>query len=468
MKCLLVNPMYQEVYGKSEGISPITPPTGLAYIAAVLIEHSIDVKILDANAEQMELGGIQKMIKKEDPAVVGITSTTPCISKALDISRVTKEINKEIKVVLGGPHPTALPHEVVKNKYVDVVVRCEGEYTMLDLVNKIDSGEGFDNVFGITFKNNGNFIDNPSRPFIKDLDELPFPARHLLPMEKYISPQTKRKRFANILTSRGCPFKCIYCNKNIFGYKYRVRSAENIISEMEYLMNIHDIEEFHILDDIFTLSKKRVEKFCEMIKKEKMDIVWKCGNGVGVNTVNKELLKKMKDAGCYSLSFGIESGSQKILDNIRKNITLEQSRGAIKACKEVGIFTVGFFMLGNLGENEETMQQTINFAKSIDPDAAQFGILVPFPGTDIYDVIKAEGRLLTDRWEDYGNLSGQAIFEHGELTKPLMEKMYRKAYREFYMRPSYILKKLMKIRSLYDAKSYTNGLFAIVKMSRNV
>ncbi|MBA7612766.1 hypothetical protein ES703_20006 [subsurface metagenome] len=185
-----------------------------------------------------------------------------------------------------------------------------------------------------------------------------------------------------------------------------------------------------------------------------------------MSTVNRELLRKMKDAGCYSVSFGIESGSQDILDNIGKKMTLEQSRNAVKLSKEAGIFTIGFFMFGNLGENEQTMKQTIKFAKSLNPDAAQFGILVPFPGTDIRRIIEAEGKILTTRWQDYGNLSGQAIFEHGVLTKPLMEKMYRKAYREFHIRPSWIFKKVIAIRSLSEIKTHIGAVSSILRMTR--
>lgn len=466
MKCLLVNPKYQEIYGKARGIAPITPPTGLGYIAAVLLEHSFEVKILDANAEQLEHEQIQKVIEGERPTVIGITSTTPTISEALDIARIAKEANRELIVVLGGPHPTALPREVVSDESVDVVVRGEGEATMLELVDKIDKDHEFGRILGITYRDDNKVIDNPPRPPVVDLDQLPYPARHLLPMGKYSSPQIKRKSFAHILTSRGCPFRCNYCNKNIFGYKFRARSPENVVSEIEYLMSNYGIEEFHILDDVFTLNKGRVERFCEMIIERKLDIAWKCGNGIPVTTADRELFCKMKDAGCYSVSFGIESGNQDILNNIGKKITLEQSMNAVKLSKEAGIFTVGFFMLGNLGENEQTMRQTIEFAKSLNPDSAQFGILVPFPGTEIHRIIEAEGEILTNRWQDYGNLSGQAIFEHGALTKPLMEKMCRKAYREFYLRPSYIFNKLMGIRSLSEIRTYVGALPSILKMGR--
>ena len=466
MKCLLINPSYRGVAGKAEDVAAIIPPTGLAYIAAVLLKHSFAVKILDANAERLDDREIKEAIRREAPTVVGITSTTPCISEALAIARLAKEVNKDPQVIMGGPHPSILPHEIIEDENVDIVVRGEGEYTMLELMTRISNGRGFDDIVGITYQKNGKIVDNPPRPLIANLDELPYPPYHLLlPMDRYYSAQTKKSNFCNILTSRGCPFQCNYCNKSIFGSRFRARSVENIIGEIKYLVRDYDIHEFQIIDDTFTLDTSRLERFCEAIKQEKLDIVWKCGNGVRVSGLTKELLKLMKEAGCYSLAFGIESGNQKILDNIGKKITLEESRNAIKLCKEVGIFTVGFFMLGNLGENEETMKQTIEFAKSLNPDVAQFMILVPYPGTKIGDIIEKEGKILVGQWRDYANISGRAIFEHGELTKPLMERMYQEAYREFYWRPSYLLRSLTKIRGLYDLKTYVRGFWSILRRS---
>ncbi|MHA1312686.1 MAG: B12-binding domain-containing radical SAM protein [Candidatus Helarchaeota archaeon] len=462
MKILLINPYHRVSYLGNEKMSPILPPMGLAYIAAVLIQNKIAVKIIDLNLNLPSKIDFIHQIKEEEPDIIGITSSTPVINNAFRLCAEIKAANPETITVLGGPHPTALPKDTVSNENVDVVVVGEGEYTFLDLIRAIEEKKDLSQVEGIVFKKNGEIISNPLRPLIEDLDELPLPAYELLEMDKYYSPQTKTGKFANILTSRGCPARCIYCNKKIFGTKFRARSVNHLLNEIEFLINNYGIREFHILDDLFTANKKRVREFCYQVLKKKLDIKWKCPNGVRVNTVDYELLKLMNQAGCYSISFGVESGNSQILKNIRKGITLEQSENAIKWAKKAGLFTVAFLMIGNLGENRQTIQDTINFTKKIDPDAAQFSILIPYPGTPIRDIILKEGKLLTNRWEDYDNEKGIAIFEHGELNKNLMEEMVKKAYNSFYFRPSYILKRILKIRNLHDLKTYINGFRTIL------
>ncbi len=464
MKILLINPGYQKVYGKSRGIAPSLPSLGLAYLAAVLDTNKHVVKIVDTQG--VDENAIRQTIIREEPELVGIIALTPVIYEAFNVARIVKEISDKIWVVIGGPHPTVMPEESIQNPYIDFVVRGEGEETLLELVNSLGSGKEPDNIRGITLKKDGGIVQNPGRDSIKDLDSLPFPAYHLLPMSSYSSVQTKRGRFALILTSRGCPYQCVYCNKKIFGNKFRVRSPENILAEIEFLIENYAIREFHIVDDIFTLDKKRVETFCDLIQERHLDISWKCPNGVRVDSVTKELLAKMKEAGCYSVSFGIESGNQRILDNIKKRIILEQSKNAVQWAKQAGIFTICFFMFGNLGEDRETMEETIEFAKSLGADVAQFMILVPYPGTEVRQIMEAEGRIFTDNWEEYGNLAGKAIFEHGKLTKPLMEDMFKKAYRHFYYRPGYILHKILDIRSLSDVRFRVKGLSSVLRTTR--
>jgi anaerobic magnesium-protoporphyrin IX monomethyl ester cyclase len=274
------------------------------------------------------------------------------------------------------------------------------------------------------------------------------------------------KKFANSLTSRGCPGMCIYCNKLIFGHNVRMRSAKNIIEEIKYLNNKYNYSEFHIVDDLFTQDRNRVLEFCRLLKANNLKIKWKLGNGVRVGSVDFELLKIMKDAGLYSLSFGIESGNQKILNNMKKGQTIEMCRNAVIWANKVGLTTVGFFMIGNLGEDESTIQDTINFAKSLPLDIAQFSILVPFPGTPIRAIIEKEGEILEKDWSKYDNIEGKALFEHNHLNKELMERMHKQAYNEFYMRPKFILSKIFKIRNLSVLKKQFIGLMAILGLLR--
>lgn len=333
---------------------------------------------------------------------------------------------------------------------------------MLEICKKLEKKKSLKGTKGLLYKNKGKIVTNSPRPLIKNLDELPFPAIDILPLNKYYSAYTKHAKFANILTSRGCPGRCIYCNKLIFGYNVRLRSAENIFKEIKYLHDNYGYVEFHIVDDLFTQDRDRVLKFCQLINQSGMKIFWKLGNGVRVGSVDYELLKKMKESGCYSISFGIESGNQQILNNIKKGQTLKMCKDAVEWANKLGIFTVGFFMIGNLEENEKTIRDTIEFAKSLPLDVAQFSILVPFPGTEIRGIIENEGKIFESNWASYDNIEGKAIFEHGQLTKEMMERMHKQAYHEFYMRPKFIIQRIFKTRSLIEFKKQLIGFIAIL------
>ena len=448
MKVLLINPIFERRIGKGK-ISTILPPLGLGYLAAVLRENKIDVRILDMTALNLSISKVLEYVGNYKPDVIGFSITTPLIYQSFVIAEKIRNHYSEIKIVFGGPHPTILPGESLKKDFVDFVVIGEGEITFLELVKELEKkNPNFKKINGLAFKTKEKIIKNKERERIKNFDELPFPAVDLLPLEKYVSADSKYKKFMTILTSRGCPGRCTYCNKLIFGYTCYMRSAENIIKEIEILNKKYGYKEFHIVDDLFTNNRERVVDFCNLILKKNLKIKWKCGNGVRVNTIDLELLKLMKRAGCYSLSYGIESGNQDILNKMRKGQTLEQCKNAVKLTKQVGMECIGFFMFGNIGENRKTMEETIEFAKSLDLDIAQFHILVPYPGTESRRIIEEEGKILVDGWKNYDNLAGKAIFEHGELTKELMEKMHKKAYKEFYLRWRFIIRKILGIRSL--------------------
>lgn len=462
MKVLLINPNFRRKIGESDRIFTTLPPIGLAYIAAVLKKENIDVKLLDMNALNLNINSVLNYISDYSPNLVGLTATTPTISEVFEISKAIKNKFKDIKIAIGGPHPTSLPEESIKKDFIDFVIVGEGEITVKELVIKLlNNKKDFRKIKGLWFKNNGKIVKNKERELMHELDSLPFPAFELLPLGKYKSANSKYNKFITILTSRGCPGQCIYCNKLIFGNSCRMRSAENIIKEIKYLKEVYGYKEFHILDDLFTIKRERIIEFCNLIIQNKIKIKWKCGNGIRVGTVDLELLKLMKKAGCYSLSYGIESGDQKILNNIRKGQTLEQCKNAVKWTKQAGIECVGFFMLGNIGENRETMQKTIDFAKELEVDIAQFSILIPFPGTIVRKIIEKEGKIFENEWKNYDNLAGTAIFEHGELTKKLMEEMYKRAYKEFYFRPRYMIKRLVRWRNINEIKNEVNGFLAL-------
>jgi radical SAM superfamily enzyme YgiQ (UPF0313 family) len=464
MKITLINPNYRTKLGGDDSISSILPPLGIAYIAAVLQKYKFDVNIIDMNAENISNEGLLGMLMVQKPDVVGITCTTPTINAVNTLAKDIKWFNPNISIVVGGPHPTSLPTEVMVNPNIDYAVIGEGEKTMLELCMVMRNGANWvdlDMIDGLVWRYKGTIRTNNPRGLIKDINVLPFPAIDLLPLSKYKSSYSKYERFANILTSRGCPGACIYCNKRIFGNNVRMRSAQSIFDEIKMLHDKYGYKEFHIVDDLFTQDRDRVIDFCNLVINSKLDIVWKLGNGIRVGTVTFELLRRMKEAGLYSVSFGIESGNQGILNKMKKGQTIQMCKDAVCFARELNLFVVGFFMLGNIGETEATMRDTINLAKSLPLDVAQFSILVPFPGTEVRAIIEREGKILENDYGKYDNIDGKMVFEHGELTKELVERMHKQAYKEFYSRPSFMFKRLMRTRSWLELKNQIKGGMAI-------
>ncbi len=456
LKTVLINPTHTE-WAR-------TLPLGIAYIAAILEENRLPVEVIDMNAHRMDLEELKNELIKRDANIVGITSTTPQIPMAWEIAQLSKRINPNFRVVLGGVHPSSLPEESLSHPYVDFVVRGEGEVTFLDLIRALGEDDNLENVKGLSFrKTDGEIIHNLPRPSIDNLDSIPFPARYLFPFpEAYRSPMLKRKVFADIMTSRGCTGTCIFCNKSIFGHIFRARSPENVVDEIESLVVKYGVGEIHIADDNFTFDIERAIRVCDLIIEKNLDITWSCSNGLRVDCVNRELLEKMKKAGCYRVSFGVESGSDEILKKMGKRITTQQARSAFEIANGVGLTTIAFFMLGNHGETKETMEKTIAFAKSLDTDYAQFTITVPFPGTPLYKLLEKHGSILTKDWSKYG-IYKEPLFETAELTKELMNKMYKKAYREFYLSPTYVLRRVRNIKSLKDLRVAIGGFLEILK-----
>jgi len=465
MNILLINPSFKRRIQKTERVSPTLPPIGLTYIAAVLRKNNFEVKILDLNVTKLN---IIEYIEKFNPEVVGIGSVTTTICQAFDIAQEIKKHYPKIHILFGGPHPTIIPEESIKKKYVDFVVVGEGELIILDLVKELNKKgkKNFKKIDGLVFKQGNKIIQNKRRENIDNLDSLPFPAIDLLPLEKYQSKDTKHEKFMTILTSRGCPGRCTFCNKRIFGYHTKKRSAENIIEEMEQLYKKYGYKDFHILDDLFTIDRERTVKFCKLVLEKNLKISWKCCNGIRASTVDLELLKLMKKAGCYMVNYGAESGNQKILNLMRKGQTLEQVENAVKITKKAGINCGCCFMFGSIGENRKTMRQTIEFAKKLNPDIAMFSILIPYPGTPVREIIEKEGTIFENwsDWDKYDNFEGKAIFEHGELKKQDMEEMHKKAYKEFYFRPRYILSQIFKKRNLTEIKGRFNAFLALLEM----
>jgi len=318
-------------------------------------------------------------------------------------------------------------------KYIDIIVKGEGEETTRELIENIEKGTSLNGVKGITFREKNEIIDTEPRPFIKNIDDIPFPSRDLLPMHLY---KFNGVKYTTMLTSRGCPFKCSFCSSSrLFGGYWRGRSPENVLEEMKTVYEEYGIRNIEFMDDTFTLNQERAEKICDEIIKQGWDISW--GASSRVDTLSKRLVEKMKKAGCWIIFLGIESGSQKILDAIGKRITLEQVKKAVKILKDAGIQVLGSFIIGFLQDTTETIKETIKFAKSLNLNYAEFSILTPYPGTPIFDYAKKHGMLLTEDWSKYTAV--EPIVKIEGVSEKEIKALFQKAYITFYLRPRIVI-----------------------------
>jgi len=443
MKVLLINPAWiKRKQNAWNNIASVMPPLGLAWLAAVLEQQGHEAVILDAHAERVGFDQLpQRLGELGTFDLVGITATTPLINNALEIARMVKIILPQTRVVLGGVHPTVLPAEVLAEKAVDVVVRGEGENTIVDLAAE----KTLDEIEGISFRIGHDVRHNPDRDLIADLDSLPMPAYHLLPMDKYYPAAGAAKRLpaSSMLATRGCPGRCTFCYR-LFGQKLRVRSGTKVAHEIKFLQDRYGIREICFYDDTFTISKKEVRSFCHALSDLNMNLTWSCFSRV--DTVDEDMLTMMKHAGCHQIMYGIESANAAILENIGKRADLNKAEHAVQITKKVGIDVRGAFMLGNPGETLETMKETLALAVRLNPEVAIFNITTPFPGTQMHAWADENGYLTTRNWDDY------------DLSKPVMnlptvsagqvQEFYRRVYRRFFLRPRYLAMRVAKLRNI--------------------
>ncbi|MBU0651111.1 B12-binding domain-containing radical SAM protein [bacterium] len=443
MKILLINPSQKESYGKLT--PPDYPPLGLAYIASVLEKENHNVEILDFDAD---ISTNEEFILKlkQNFDIIGITSTSPTFKNAEKICMLIKENSSSI-TLLGGIHATIAPDECLKSNNIDFLIRGEGEKTIAELIKALKNKTDINQVDGISYKKDGKIIHTKNRELISNLDEIPFPARHLFKHQKYSYPDSLKTPVMPILTSRGCPHNCTYCcTKQIFTRKMRFRSAVNVVNEIEHLIEKYKVKEIHIWDDNFTLNKNRVFEIRDELKRRNINLAFAFPNGLRVDQVDENILKALKDMGTYSLAFGVESGDQKILDLVKKGTTLEQIEKAYKLAKQIGLETWGFFMIGLPGETEETIKTTINFAKKINPDVAKFHILKPFPGTEAYSQLNEKGLIIETDHSKYG-IHTKPVHRLETLSQDDLLHWSKTAYREFYLRPSKIINHIKRIKS---------------------
>ncbi len=426
---------------------------GLAYLAAVSEQAGHQVRVYDGDVEELPL---EAALRELEPHIVGITANTTQITAAWRDAALSKSVSNA-PVVLGGPHPTVLPEESAAKPFVDAVVRSEGEATWVEILSRLDqvgskAGMSWDGILGVTFRRaDGSVVSAPDRPSIpvEELDAMPFPAWHLFRLEQYTNLQPAVDQVSGhslpILTSRGCPYRCTYCSQ-IGPRRWRARSMASVIAEWRWLVREQGAVEIGVLDDSFNINRQRVLEICQALVDEGLHHVpWIMINGIRANLADEELLGAMKRAGCIRTAFGVESGNQAILDAVvDKHLTLDQVRSAFRAARAVGLETIGFFIIGLPGETEATMDDTIRLACELDPLVANFSIATPFPGTQMYDTVKAQGRLLAETWDDFVFFEGKARFEMPGLPADLVERKWKEAYRRFYLRPKRIARTLRR------------------------
>ena len=449
-------------------------PLNLAYLAGYLHRErpDIEIKVLDCEALGLNYQKIKQEIQRIKPDLVGITCPTPAFTQVLEICRIIKqEISGDIITVLGGPHPTALPRETTAEKDIDICVVFEGEITFSELVNAAERNSSLKEVKGIFFKDeNNNIIETEKREPIDDLDNLPWPAREFFDTDLYFSPPTKRisdKKAGNMITSRGCPYQCTYCMASfMWQRRVRFRGIKDVVDEIEECINKYGIGEFNFHDELFTVNKERTIEFCQEIKRRNLDIAWVCM--IRVDFTDEQTLKEMASAGCRKIVFGFESGSQMILDKMKKRVALEKTEEAVRLVRKYGIKAAGNFMFGNLGETEETIKQSIALAKKLNCDTIAFFIASPYPGTEFYWTAKKEGFFRKDTdWKDFTLVSNNwPPLNLPGLPAERILYWQKRAYREYYLRPRYVWSRFIGIKSLVDLKNLYNGIRLFLRLEK--
>jgi len=431
----LVNPPYPS--GAHQ--HPPFTPLGLGYLSAVLEKNGYPVDVIDCQALGISFNEFRSELSKRQPDVVGTTSTTLTYKSALKIAKISKEVNPNCLTIMGGCHVTFWDENALKEcPELDIIVRKEGEYTLLEIAQRLESGKDYFDVVGTTCRKDGEIVKNPDRPYIENLDELPFPAHHLWPLDRL---RKYGKVMFPLVTSRGCVYWCEFCSAvRMFGRRYRMRSPKNVVDELEFLHKKYGTDTFTFYDDAFTVDQERVEEICREIHRRNLKITWDCGTRVDM--VNRDLLKKMKDAGCIAVWFGVEAGSQQVIDAMGKGFTATRTRKAFKIAKEIGLMTIASVVFGFPGETQETAEATIRLIQEIDPDDVGYYIATPYPGTPMAEYVKKMGWLRVTDFNKYDTAT--PIFELPTMTMQEVKEIREKAFHRFYLRPTYILRMFTK------------------------
>jgi len=455
MKVALINPPYPP----SAHSHPPFIPLGIAYLGAVAEKAGHEVAVIDCQAEKLTYQTFHKRIAQTPADIIGVTATTLLYKSAMQIISIAKEVQPDAVTVLGGSHGTFWD-EAALNDFpsLDIVVRREGEQTFVELLDKLQTRKSLDSVLGITFRREEKIIRTPDRPFLEDLDSLPFPAHDLLPLENL---KHAGKILFPLITSRGCVYWCDFCSTvRMFGKGYRWRSPKNVVDEMQLVHDKYGVDQVTFYDDAFTVNRDRVIKICEELRTRNLDMAWDCGTRVDM--VDREMLKTMREAGCFAVWLGVESGSETILGAMNKRIKLDQTRLAFKAANKAGLMTIANTVIGFPGETEQTAHETIRFIKELNPDSVGFYVATPYPGTPMYEQVKQSGWLRVTDFDKYD--TANPTFETPWLSMDKLEKIRYKAYQEFYLRPGYVFKMMRRGGTYGKSGLKTSAAYALRAM----
>ena len=430
----LVNPPYPA--GSHQ--HPPFMPLGLGYLGAVLYKNHFDVNVIDCQAQKLTHSQFKEEIRKVQPDIVGVTCTTLTYKSALCIVKIAKQVWPNCLTAVGGPHVTFWDENALREcPEIDIIVRGEGETTILELAQRLENGQSYHDLIGITCRDGSGLQRNADRPPLDNLDSLPFPALHLW------QHTANLRKYGTIpypvMTSRGCVYWCNFCTTvRMFGRKYRMRSTKNVVDELEFLHKNYYATQFTFYDDAFTVNQERTMEICDEIMRRGLKIKWDCETRVDM--VSRELFVKMREAGCIAVWFGVESGSKTLLTSMGKGFSLTQTRRAFKWAKEAGLMTVAGVILGFPGETKGTVWETIRFVKELNPNDVGFYIATPYPGTPLYEEVKASGRLKVTDFDKYDTAT--PTFEIPNFTMQELSQIREQAFQSFYLSPAYFVSAL--------------------------
>jgi len=439
-----------------------SPPLGLAYLAAVVERAGGRVALMDAAVEDLSMEETVERIARFAPDVVGLTSTTNFFCNALELAEALKKTLPGVTLMLGGPHVSSHVEETLTNAGFDFACVGEGETTTLELLRALAAGESLREVAGIAFRDRGAVVRTAPRPLLENLDELPMPARHLLKLDRYIPQPNDGPHLPKtaVISSRGCPYRCIFCDHGIYGNTYRSFSAGRIVDEMQELVTRYGIRDIAFVDSLFMISVKRVDDIVEEILRRGLKVHWTCT--IRANITTPEILEKMKAAGCWRVRLGVEAGNAEVLKLIRKEVTKEQVARVARMADDAGLHPKGFFMLGHPGETRARILESIDFARSLPLTDITVQVNTPLPGAPQWAMIRDHGELVTQDLKKYS--FWEPVFVPRGMTADELQELHRRFYRAFYFRPIAIWRHLRMIRTWSDVRRYWRALSLMINM----